>query len=124
MAYLKYVNDERLNIARGLVRDTTFVHKFGAVQEMSVAATGTIWDVDDTLYPWSAFNTPGVLNIPAVDADDNGNIITVVGLDSNYNEISEDFTVSNTGTTTGLKTFARVFRAFDTTGTSSVNTTL
>jgi hypothetical protein len=121
MAYLKYVNDERLNIARGLVRDTTFVHKFGAVQEMSVAATGTIWDVDDTLYPWSAFNTPGVLNIPAVDADDNGNIITVVGLDSNYNEISEDFTVSNTGTTTGLKTFARVFRAFDTTGTNVEN---
>ena len=121
MAYLKYINDERLNIARGLVRDTTFVHKFGAVPQMSINTTGTVWDVNDALYPWSAFNTPGVLNIPAVNVADNGNVITVLGLDSNYNEISENFTVSNTVTTTGLKTFARVVRAFDTTGTNVAN---
>lgn len=121
MAYLKYINDERINIARGLVRDTTFVHKFGAVPSMSVSETGTVWDVDDTIYPWSAFDTPGVLNIPAVDEDDDGNIITVFGLDANYNEISENFTVSDTTTTTGTKTFARVYRAFDSIGTNVAN---
>jgi hypothetical protein len=41
MSYLKYINDERVNIARGLVRDTSFEHKFGAVPSLSIDATGT-----------------------------------------------------------------------------------
>lgn len=121
MPYLKYVNEERINIARGIVRDTSFQHKFGAVPAMSVNTTGTVWDVNDTVYPWSAWATPGVLAIPTVNAADNGNVITVLGLDNNYNEIEESFTVSSSGTTTGTKTFARVFRAFDTTGTNVAN---
>lgn len=121
MPYLKYVNDEFINIARGIVRDTTFQHKFGAVPAMSINTTGTVWDVNDTVYPWSAWNTPGVLTIPAVNASDNGNVITVIGLDSNYNEIQENFTISSAGTTTGTQTFTRVYRAFDTTGTNVGN---
>lgn len=42
---LKFTNDERFNLARGLVLDATSVHKFGAIPSMSVAATGTIWDI-------------------------------------------------------------------------------
>lgn len=113
-----------LNIARGLVKDTSSIHKFGAVPAMSTNTTGTIWDVDDTLYPWSAFNTPGVLTIPAVNIADNGDKVTVIGLDNNYNQIEESFTLSSTGTVTGTKTFSRVFRAYyydSTTNAGNIN---
>ena len=112
--------DLGLYIARGLVLNTHYEHKFGAVPAMSVATTGTVWDVDDTIYPWSAWDTAGVLTIPAVNASDNGATVTVTGLDANYEVISEDFTVSSSGTTTGTKTFKRAYRAFFTDGTSNV----
>lgn len=121
MAISRYMEgDNSINIARGLVLDTTYEHKFGAVASMSVATTGSIWDVDDTLYPWSAWDTAGVLTIPAVNASDNGATVTVVGLDANYDVITEDFVVSSSGTTTGTKTFKRAYRAFFTDGTTNV----
>ena len=114
MAYSgsKYIEDDFLSIARGHVKGASHIHKFGAVPTMSTNTTGTIWDIDDTKYPWSAFNTPGVLTIPAVNAGDNGHRVKVFGLDANFNLIEEDFTLSSSGTVTGTKTFARVYRAY------------
>lgn len=122
MAYTgsKYIEDDYLSIARGHIKDVTSIHKFGAVPAMSVNTTGTVWDVNDTLYPWSAWNTPGVLTIPAVNASDTGKIVHVYGLDENYNMINEQFTVSSAGTITGTKTFGRVYRAFITDGITNV----
>lgn len=112
MAISHYMEgDLALNIARGLTRASS-VHKFGANPSISINTTASVWDVSDTIYPWSAFDTAGVLTIPAVNASDNGGIVTVLGLDENYNEISEEFTVSSSGTTTGTKTFKRVYRAY------------
>ena len=121
MAISHYMEgDLALNIARGLTRASS-VHKFGANPSISINTTASVWDVSDTIYPWSAFDTAGVLTIPAVNASDNGGIVTVLGLDENYNEISEEFTVSSSGTTTGTKTFKRVYRAYFTdTGTTNV----
>lgn len=108
----KYIEDDFLNIARGNVKGISSIHKFGAVPAMSVNTTGTIWDVNDTVYPWSAFNTPGVLTIPAVNLADNGHRVKVFGLDANFDLTEEDFTLSSSGTVTGTKTFARVYRAY------------
>jgi hypothetical protein len=110
---------ERIFLANGQVINTSFNHKFGAVPAMSQNQTGTVWDVNDTLYPWSAFDTAGVLTIPAVNASDNGYTVTVQGLDNNYNPISEDFIISSGGTVTGTKTFKRVYRAFMSNGGST-----
>ena len=115
MSYLKYLNDERLNIARGLVRDASHVHKFGATPAMSINQTGTIWDINDTLYPWSALDTPAVVNIERNDVADDGHTVTVVGLDSNYNVVSEDIVIDGTDTV-GSQLFKRVYRAFCTAG--------
>ena len=101
-----------LAIAKGESNGYSSVHKFGAAPALSINTTGTIWDVNDTLYPWSAFNTAGVLNIPAVNAADNGDSVKVYGLDENFNPIEEDFTLSSTATVTGTKTFSRVYRAY------------
>lgn len=117
MGISKYLKDwPEIDIARGIVRGASSVHKFGATPEMSQNQTGSVWDIDDTLYPWSAFDTAGVLTIPAVNVADNGHVVTVLGLDENYNEVSEEFTVSSSGTTTGTQTFKRVYRAFCTAG--------
>ena len=119
MANYYPTQDLGLNIARGLVKGTSFVHKFGRTPAMSVNTTGTIWDINDTLYPWSAFDTAGVLNIPAVNADDNGDRVIVYGLDENYEPIEEEFTLSSTATVTGTKTFKRVYRAYYFDGTTN-----
>ena len=115
---------ERINIARGQVLNTSHIHKFGAVPAMSTNTTGTIWDVNDTVYPWATWATPGVLTIPAVNAADNGHKVIVYGLDQYYDMIEEEFTLSSSGTVTGTKTFSRVYRAYyydNTTNTGNIN---
>ena len=116
MAVSKYFSNtllaERIDLAQGELHGASFIHKFGAVPAMSQGESGSVWDVDDTLYPWSAFDTAGVLTIPAVNASDNGSTITVQGLDDNYNDVTENFVVSSSGTVTGTQTFKRVYRAF------------
>ena len=111
-------------IAAGQVDGWGWVHKFGAVPLMSTnPGYGSVWDKSDTLYPWSAFSTPGVLTVAttavngsAVTTDD-GKTITIIGLDASFNETQDTITISG-GVGTGTVTFARVYRAF----TSADNT--
>jgi hypothetical protein len=107
--------DLNLTIARGLTNAVP-VHKFGAVPEMTRNHTGTIWDKDDTLYPWSAFDTAGILVAAQADGDDNGKQVVVMGLDANYNDVTETFTLSSAGTVDGEVVFKRVYRAYMVTG--------
>ena len=122
-----FVWDEEfpLNVSRGKVRGASVVHKFGAVDSMATNTTGTIWDIDDTLYPWSAFNTAGVIVAGIVDVADNGHVIRVEGLDENYEVVSEDFTVSSAAITPGTVLFKRVYRAYvtDDAGTNAADIT-
>lgn len=120
MAQSYYPNeDTSLNISRGLVKGTSHIHKFGAVPSMSQSTTGSIWDVGDTLYPWSAFNTANNVVVSANVAD-NGVSLTIVGLDSNYDPLTETVTIS-AGAATTTNQFKRVFRAYTTTGTNANN---
>lgn len=114
MAYTgsKFIEDDYLNIARNLVKGTQHRHIIGAVPAMSQNTAGSVWDVSDTMYPWQAFDTASVLNIPAVNVADNGRSIKIFGLDENYNEVTETLVVSNTVTTTGTQLFKRVFQAY------------
>jgi len=114
MAYTgsKYIEDDYLNISRNLIKGTQHRHIIGAVPAMSQNESGTIWDINDTQYPWQAFDTASVLNIPAVNVADNGRSIKIFGLDENYNEVIETLVVSNTTTTTGTQLFKRVFQAY------------
>ena len=122
MGFRNYIWDEQfdLNVARGKVRGASTIHKFGATPVQSINTTATVWDKPDTLYPWSALNTPGVLVGAQVGADDNGKVVTIIGLDSNWDLIEEDFTLSSTGTVTGTKIFKRVFRGYVKTGDTNV----
>jgi len=126
MARYYPTEDTYLNIARGLVKDTTSIHKFGAVPEMSNGTTGTIWDVNDTAYPWSAFDTANTVSIATTASNgstvttDSGLSVTVVGLDENYQDVSETLTISGS-TATGSQLFSRVFRAFAIDGSTNTS---
>lgn len=114
MSFKNYIWDEEfeLNVSRGKVRGATFFHKFGAVPAMSQNTIGTVWDKNDTIYPWSVFDSPGIISSSIVDPSDNGKEVVVVGLDAEYNEITETFTLSSNNSVSGNVNFKRVFRAY------------
>jgi hypothetical protein len=101
-----------LQIARGHIPNHYHIHKFGAVPAMSQNQTGTIWDVNDTVYPWSAWATAGTVTVLAVNASDNGKDLILVGLDENFKEQTDTIVVSSSGTVTSNKSFIRLYRAY------------
>lgn len=104
-----YPDDFYVNVARGLVKGVTSRHIFGAVPQMSIAATGSIWEVNDTIYPWDAFSANGeILTVPSVDVGDNGKFLTIYGLDAEYNEIQETLVLSSSSATSTNNSFLRI----------------
>lgn len=110
----KYIENEFLNIGRGQVRKTSFIHKFGSVPSMSVNTTGSIWDVNDTLYPWATTWDLGasVLTVDAANAAEVGHSVTIYGLDANLEEIQETVVLATQTGNTTTNQFARVYRAY------------
>jgi len=119
MANRKHYNLKQMVVA-GYSADHTFNHKFGAVPQLSINTTGTIWDVSNTLYPWTALDTPAIVNVERNDADDNGLVVTIQGLDSDWNYQEEQITITGADQV-GTKLWRRVNRAFVTSGTAVVN---
>lgn len=122
MPFKNYIWDEEfdLNVSRGRVRGATNIHRFGAVPAMSQNTIGTVWDKNNTIYPWNVWSTPGVITSSIVNSSDNGKSVTIFGLDSNYNEVSDTITISSSTTVTGTTEFIRVNNAFISSGTTNV----
>jgi len=101
------------------------IHKFGAVPSMSQNTEGTIWDEDDTIYPWSTIDSNGVLTVTVVEPNNeaststahNGDTVEIQGLDGDYALQTETVTISGSSGTTS-NNFKRVFRAKFTNGGS------
>lgn len=100
-----------LEVAQGLISGYSFNHKFGAVPSMSSGATGSIWDINDTIYPWDALSSGSIVNIERNNGSDDGLVVTVQGLDENYDFAQEDITITGADQT-GSQLFTRVNRAF------------
>lgn len=117
--------DTHLNIARGLVKDTFDVHKFGANPGVGngVANIETIWD-GSNLYPWSSFGSGSLLYLKSDDSDDTSRQIEIQGLDTNWDLQTETVTLDGTDpTATAVVTenqFLRVFRMRNTGSTDVV----
>ena len=123
--------DLKQMVAGGYSSDHSSIHKFGAVASMSIGTTGTIWDVDDTLYPWSAWDTAGTVILTSSstedDEDKGGGVpgtgahrVTVIGLDEDYNQIEEELITNGTSTRTSTKSFKRIFRAYVSAGATNI----
>ena len=109
-----------LEVAQGLISGYTFDHRFGAVPSMSSGSIGTVWDINDTIYPWDALGSGSVVNIERNNAGDNGITVTVQGLDENYDFASEDIVITGADQT-GSQLFTRVNRAFITGATTNID---
>lgn len=94
------------------------IHKFGAVPAMSQDTNGTIWDENDTVYPWTTIDAGSTLTIKVVEPNNenatsvllSGDTVEIQGLDANFNLLTETVTISGSGITT-VGVFKRVFRA-------------
>ena len=110
MANRKYYDFDMM-VSGGYISDHTFNHKFGAVDGIGNNTTGTVWDIPNQLYPWTALDTPAVVNVERNNVGDNGITVTVEGLDGDYLEVSEDIVISGADQV-GTQLFKRVNRAF------------
>ena len=118
-----YLEDERIKISRGQVKGVTSVHKFGAVPSMSTATTGTVWDKNDTIYPWSTWNAgANTITVSSSSASDVNTSVIVVGLDANYDEIQEEIEMVTQNGNASSNNFIRVYRAFLGNGDTNVGT--
>lgn len=102
-------------VSSGELSNTEAVHKFGAVNSMSVNTTGTVWDVDDTLYPWASLASAQIIYCISTSASDTGSLV-VSGLDTNYAPLTETVTLTGTSAVATTNAFIRVFRMYYTSG--------
>ena len=100
-----------LQISRGQIPGHSFVHIIGEVPAMSVNEDGTIWDVNDTNYPWSAFDTAGTLTVDRASASDADKNVILSGLDADYNSLTETVTLTNATGNATTNSFKRLFSA-------------
>jgi len=107
-----------IGVAKGQFANISHVHKFGAVPAMSQNTSGTIWDVNDTVYPWSAFASAGTLSLTRASTSDADKSVTIVGLDADYNQITESVTLTAASGNITTNSFIRVYRAYMTTGSN------
>ena len=119
----RYLDDEGINIARGLVNKTTAVHKFGSTPAMSINTEGSVWDINDSYYNWTALDTANNLSIVCSNASDvgAGHSLVIEGLDANKDLQTETVSLSaQTGIST-TNTFKRVNRAYFIDGSDQTN---
>ena len=111
-----------LNVAAGITTQIANVHKFGAVLTSS-ADYDTVW-TEGGAYTFPS--TAGIVTVTSSSSqDDSGGTgaltVRLQGLDANYNEVEEDFTLNGTVGVAGTVEFLRTHRAFILTGNNDNN---
>jgi hypothetical protein len=106
-----------INVAAGIVTTIANVHKFGAVVT-TTATYDTVWSVGGAYsFPTSAATVTVVSTSTEDDAGGTGALtVRLQGLDANYEEVQEDFTLDGTVGVAGTVSFLRTHRAFVLTG--------
>jgi hypothetical protein len=110
-----------LGVAKGQFDDVTSVHKFGANFDIdNTSEPETVWTAGG-LYPWSSLATAQTLYCLSDSASDTSTL-TIQGLDSDYNLLTETVTLTGTTAVTTTNQFIRVFRMSYNGGASNVGT--
>jgi len=100
-----------LQVSRNQIPYHKRVFKFGFNPDIN-GTEETVWDVGGLyVYPSSAIAMTATTTAGTA-SDDNGVLVTIEGLDADYNEVSEEVTLAGAGTATTTQTFLRVYRAF------------
>jgi hypothetical protein len=98
-----------LDVARGAISNSKIVHKFGANFDIDQATDPeSVW-TGSGLYPWSSLATAQTIYCLSTSASDTA-VLTIEGLDANYDEQTETVTLTGASAVTTTNTFIRVFR--------------
>lgn len=108
----QYLEHQGIQISSGNTLNTDYIHKYGAVPSMSQNTTGTIWDEDDTLYPWQTLVGAQTLDITVENALDLGADVIIYGLDENWMEVREIVGLASLTGVTTVNSYRRVYRAY------------
>lgn len=99
--------------------------KFGTRTSVTAGASSLIWEGTNNLYTYLTSAEQLKVNSSAAtdtSAGTGARTLTLVGLDSNYDEISETITMNGATVVTTSNSFIRIFRAYvATSGTSLTN---
>ena len=103
-----------INVAAGINTQIANVHKFGAVLTTS-SRLMILCGHDGGAYTFPS--TAGIITVTSTSTqDDSGGsgalTVRLQGLDANYNEVEEDFTLNGTVGVAGTVEFLRTHRAF------------
>jgi hypothetical protein len=100
-----------LQVSRNQIPYHKRTFKFGFNSDIN-GTEETVWEVGGLyVYPSSAIALTATTTAGTA-SDDNGVLVTIEGLDTDYNEVSEEITLAGAGTATTTQTFLRVYRAF------------
>lgn len=104
MAYLKYPNDDFLNTARGLMRNSSVRNIFGYNNNIGTTFIPG-WE-RPTAYTYPSANL--VMGVTSSNTGDTAVSVSIQGLDSNYEPISDVITLNGTNTVSTTKGFYRI----------------
>lgn len=96
---------ESVDIAKGVVLDATTRNIFG-YQTTGDTTLRAAWEFANTDYVFPT--TAQVMTVTTAAAGDGGKLLKIVGLDSNYNEISEVVTLAAAGDVNTTNEFFRI----------------
>ena len=108
-------NSDGLSIARGDVTGTSYIHKFGAAPDFDSADLFvSVWDGAEDAQVWEnmIYDYSSTADIDYIVAEDDTDTqdVEILGLDANYNEVTQTITLTG-NTPSELSTYLiRVFR--------------
>ncbi len=115
-----YLTDEKLQVSRGLVRDTESRNIFGFNTEIGTSFIAAWENNVDYVYP----NTELTMTAVSDSASDTNVTIRVVGLDANYNIIATNATMNATTSVTLSIPFFRINDVITISGNAIGNITI
>ena len=110
--------EDGLAIAKGEVEGTSFVHKFGNAPDFDTTdAEVTVWDGAEDGTAWELMNyvystTDDIDSLSSSEAADDQDI-TIVGLDINYEEVTQTITLTGQARVALTTALLRVYRAYN-----------
>ncbi len=96
--------DQKLNIARGLVKGTSIRNIFGYNSSVNNSFK-PLWELT-SVYTYPTQNL--TMDVVSTNTNDTSVTVKIVGLDSDYNELSETLTLNGTSTVTSNNEYFRI----------------
>ena len=101
-----YLEDSEINIARGLVHNTSVRNIFGTSPEMTANTDFiAVWELDAQYEYMPSANT---LDVVSTSGSDTAVTVKLIGLDNDYNEIEEIVSLTGLAPVTTTNSFLRV----------------